>query len=139
MLSCTFFGHRTTDEKIEPTLRSAIIRLICKGVDTFYVGNNGNFDLISSKVLENLSKEYPNIKYYIVYAYPNIRSGSNLENCIYPLILKRGLSPIPDRNKWMINRSDYVITNVTVSFGGAARFKKYAQRMEKNIIELSKM
>ena len=37
----------------------------------------------------------------------------------------------------MIERSDVVITYVTHSFGGAAKFKKLAKRKKKTVVELS--
>ena len=45
---CTFFGHRDCPFQIESNLKHEIINLIesCS-VDTFYVGNNGNFDKIA--------------------------------------------------------------------------------------------
>ena len=44
----TFFGHRDCPFQIESNLKHEIINLIesCS-VDTFYVGNNGNFDKIA--------------------------------------------------------------------------------------------
>ena len=47
MKSCTFFGHRDTKKEIEPIIKSTLIELIEKNnVNIFYVGNNGNFDMI---------------------------------------------------------------------------------------------
>ena len=52
---CTFFGHRNTEDKLEPKIKSAIIDLIeHKNVVLFYVGNNGHFDSIVRKILREL-------------------------------------------------------------------------------------
>ena len=41
------------------------------------------------------------------------------------------------RNKWMIERSDYVVTYVTHQIGsGAAQFKELAEKQGKIVIEL---
>ncbi len=40
------------------------------------------------------------------------------------------------RNKWMIENSDYVVTYVRRSFGGAAKFKALAERKKKNVINI---
>ena len=44
MSACTFFGHRECYELDGMVLRNAILDLIDRGVDVFYVGNQGGFD-----------------------------------------------------------------------------------------------
>ena len=57
MATVTFFGHKDTPKEIEPTLRSTLMDLIeNKNVNVFYVGNNGNFDTMVRRQLENLSQ-----------------------------------------------------------------------------------
>ena len=107
----------------------------------FYVGNNGNFDSIVRRQLEDLSRTYP-ITYGVVLAYlPTKKSEyEDYTNTILP----EGIETAPKRfaisyrNKWMIQQSDVVVTYVTHSFGGAAQFKEMAERQGKTIIELSK-
>lgn len=138
---CTFFGHKDTPKEIEPTLRSTLIDLIENHDATeFYVGNNGNFDTMVRRQLEDLSHTYP-ITYSVVLAYlPTEKSEyDDFTNTIYP----EGIETAPKRfsiswrNKWMIQQSDAVVTYVTHSFGGAAQFKALAQRQGKTVIELS--
>ena len=137
---CTFFGHKDTPKEIEPTLRSTLIDLIeNKNVNVFYVGNNGNFDTMVRHQLEDLSKTYP-ITYSVVLAYLPTEKNKydNLTNTIYP----EGLETVPKRfaiswrNKWMIQQSDFIVTYVTHSFGGAAQFKEMAKRLRKPIIDI---
>ena len=137
---CTFFGHKDTPKEIEPTLRSTLVDLIeNKNVNVFYVGNNGKFDLMVRRQLEDLSKTYP-ITYCVVLAYlPNEKNKhDNLTNTIYP----EGLETVPKRfaiswrNKWMIQQSDIVVTYITHNFGGAAQFKEAAERLNKHVIKL---
>ncbi len=138
---CTFFGHKDTPKEIEPTLRSTLINLIKnKNVTVFYVGNNGNFDTIVRRQLENLSHTYP-ITYNVVLAYlPTKKSEyDDYTNTILP----EGIETAPKRfaiswrNKWMIEQADIVVTYVTHSFGGAWQFKAMAERHRKLVIELS--
>ena len=137
---CTFFGHKDTPKEIEPTLRSTLIDLIeNKNVNMFYVGNNGNFDTMVRRQLEDLSQTYP-IIYSVVLAYlPTEKNRyDNLTNTIYP----EGLETVPKRfaiswrNKWMIQQSDIVVTYVTHSYGGAVKFKEMAERLNKHVVEL---
>ena len=136
---CTFFGHKDTPKEIEPTLRSTLIDLIEKNVNVFYVGNNGNFDTMVRRQLEDLSQTYP-ITYSVVLAYLPTEKNKydDLTHTIYP----EGLETVPKRfaiswrNKWMIQQSDIVVTYVTHSFGGAAQFKEMAVRQGKAVIKL---
>ena len=140
---CTFFGHKDTPKEIEPTLRSTLIDLIeNKNATMFYVGNNGNFDLMVRHQLEELSELYP-ITYNVVLAYLPTEKNKydNLTNTIYP----EGIESVPKRfaifwrNKWMIQQSDIVVTYVTHNFGGAAQFKEMAVKQKKIVVELSKI
>ena len=139
-MTATFFGHKDTPKEIEPTLRSTLIDLIeNKNVNVFYVGNNGNFDTMVRRQLEDLSQAYP-ITYSVVLAYLPTEKNKydNLTNTIYP----EGLETVPKRfaiswrNKWMIQQSDVVVTYVTHNFGGAAQFEKISEKQNKPIIHL---
>ena len=109
-------------------------------MNVFYVGNNGNFDTMVRRQLEDLSQTYP-ITYSIVLAYLPTEKNKydNLTNTIYP----EGLETVPKRfaisyrNKWMVEQADIVVTYVTHTFGGAAQFKEMAKRQGKTVIELS--
>ena len=139
-MTATFFGHKDTPKEIEPTLRSTLIDLIeNKNVNVFYVGNNGNFDTMVRRQLEDLSQTYP-ISYSVVLAYLPTEKNKydDLTHTIYP----EGLETVPKRfaiswrNKWMIQQSDIVVTYVTHNFGGAAQFEKISEKQNKPIIHL---
>lgn len=67
---CAFFGHRDTSSKIEPLIEKQIRRLIIeKGVNTFWIGGYGWFDIYASGILRKLKREYPNIHIVLVAAY----------------------------------------------------------------------
>ena len=140
-MTVTFFGHKDTPKEIEPTLRTTLVDLIENHDATkFYVGNNGNFDTMVRRQLENLSQTY-SITYNIVLAYiPTKKSEyDDYTNTILP----EGIETVPKRfaisyrNKWMLEQSDVVVTYVTHSFGGAWQFKAMAERQGKTVIELS--
>lgn len=137
----TFFGHKDTPKETEPTLRSTLIDLIENhNAVNFYVGNNGNFDIMVRRVLKELSAIYP-VDYSVVLAYLPVQKdeNENLKNTILP----EGIETVPKRfaisyrNKWMIDHSDIVVTYVTHNFGGASQFKALAERKGKRVIELS--
>ena len=141
-MTVTFFGHKDTPKEIEPTLRTTLVDLIENhGATEFYVGNNGNFDTMVRRQLENLSQTYP-ITYNFVLAYiPTKKSEyDDYTNTILP----EGIETAPKRfaisyrNKWMINQADVVVTYVTHTYGGAWQFKAMAERQGKKVIELNK-
>ena len=139
MAAVTFFGHRDTPKEIEPALRLTLIDLIeNKNATVFYVGNHGNFDAMVRRQLEDLSKIYP-IKYYVVLAYIPSKNDKPDEHSILP----EGIETVPRRfainyrNKWMLTKSDIVVTYVIHNFGGAAQFKKLAEKQKKTTINLS--
>ena len=141
MLTATFFGHKDTPKNIEPTLRATLVDLIeNQGINMFYVGNNGNFDTIVRRQLEALSQAYP-ITYSVVLAYMPAKKSEYDDYT--KTILPEGIEAIPKRfaisyrNKWMIDQADVVVTYVTHSFGGAAKFKEMVEKQGKMIIELS--
>ena len=138
---CTFFGHKDTPKEIEPTLRSTLIDLIeNKNVAMFYIGNNGKFDTMVRRQLEDLSRTY-SITYSVVLAYLPTEKNKydDLTHTIYP----EGIETVPKRfaiswrNKWMIQQSDIVVTYVTHALGGASQFKDIAKRKGKFILELA--
>ena len=139
---CTFFGHRETEQEIMPLLRATITEMIeNKGVTIFLVGNNGRFDAIVRAVLKDLLNVYPHIKYFVVLAYRPIEKKKNpsfdFSDTIYPDVLA-DVHPkyaIDKRNRWMVDKSDYVITYVKYP-GGAAKFKTLAEKRGKAVINI---
>ena len=57
-------------------------------------------------------------------------------------VLPDGIETVPPRfainyrNKFMLENADFVITYVTHSWGGAAKYKQMAEKKKKRIIEL---
>ena len=145
MEACTFFGHRDLNyQHIEDNLTVIIKDLITKnGVNTFFVGDSGNFDKTVYRVLINLKKtSYPDINISLVLAYlpkQNEFSLTDYSNSVYP----EGIENVPlrfaiiFRNNFMIENSKYVITYVKRDIGGAAKFKAIAEKKDKLVIELS--
>lgn len=141
-VACTFFGHRNCPNTIGPDIYSTLSTLIeVHGVNTFYVGNHGSFDSQVYSQLKALKKVYPHIRYSIVLAYmPNEKSSQ--EN-VFDTLLPEGIESVPKRfaiswrNRWMLERSDYVVAYISHSWGGAAQFYELAKKKGKIIINLS--
>ena len=144
MSACTFFGHRDCPSSIEPKLREVLIDLIENhAVDVFYVGQQGAFDRIVRSVLKELASIYPHIRYAVVLERLPLKRDEFDSRDYSDTMLPEGIEivhprfAISWRNKWMLKRSDYVVTYITHSWGGAAQFAEMAERQEKLIINLA--
>ena len=129
MVACTFFGHRDCPDSIKQKLRETLVDLIINhSVDMFYVGNQGQFDTIVHGVLKELKQEYPLINYAVVLAY---MPGKKTEHGDYSdTMLPEWIESVHPhyaiswRNNWMIRQSDYVVTYITHTWGGAYQYAK---------------
>ena len=143
MSACTFFGHRDCPGSIQPKLREVLIDLIENhGVDQFYVGRQGAFDRLVHAALKELASVYPHIRYAVVLERMPSTPMVNIADCADTL-LPEGIEHVHPRfaiswrNKWMIRQSDYIVTYITHSTGGAAQFAKIAERQGKIMIPLA--
>ena len=135
---CTFFGHANAPKEIEPIIKSTLIDLIeNKDVTTFYVGNHGNFDYMVANVLQELSEIY-SIKYYVVLAYMPKKNEISDSHTLLPESIEfvHPKYAISWRNKWMIDKSDYVVAYIRRNLGGAYNFTQSAIKNGKNIISI---
>ena len=142
MRICTFFGHRDCPAPIRTQLKAVLIDLITNhDVDMFYIGNQGRVDVIVRSVLRELKEEYPQINYAVVVAY---MPGKQTEYDDYSdTMLPEGIESVHPRyaiswrNNWMLRQSDYVVTYITHSWGGAYQYAEKAKRGGKVVINLS--
>ncbi len=138
---CTFLGHRDCPETIKPKLHTVLVDLITNhGVDMFYVGNQGQYDAIVRSVLRELKKEYSQINYAVVLAY--MPKKKTEYDDYSDTMLPEGIETVHPRyaiswrNNWMLQQSEYVVTYITHSWGGAAQCAKKAKAQKMTIINL---
>lgn len=141
-MTCVFFGHSNTPQSVYPKLKAAIIDLIqTKNVTNFYVGNHGDFDKMTRNALRELKADYPHINYKVILAYlPGKKDPfKDYSDTEYP----EGIEKVPQkfainyRNKYMVEQADYVISYISHSYGGAAKFVEMARKKKAVIINLS--
>ena len=141
MPACSFFGHRDCPSSIRPRLRETLVDLIENHtVDMFYVGRQGAFDAIVRSVLKELILEYPHIHYAVVLErIPGKRNESDQRD-YSDTMLPEGIESVHPhyaiswRNNWMLKQSDYVVTYITRSYGGAVQYAEKAKRQKKIVI-----
>lgn len=127
---------------VEDTLLRTLEDLILThGVNQFYVGNQGQFDSYVRKVLNKLEERYPHIRYAVVLAYMpgQLTEYANFSDTMVPegIEVIHPRFAISWRNKWMLQKADYVVTYVTHTWGGAYRFACLARRKGKYVINIT--
>ena len=141
MSICCFFGHKDTPDSVADDLPRAIEHLIIEhGVETFYVGNQGDFDSYTRAALRQLQMKYPHIRYAVVLAYMPGEAGEYEDYS--DTMVPEGVEEVHPRyaidwrNRWMLRQSQYVICYVHHHWGGAAKYVQTAQRQGKSVINL---
>lgn len=142
---CTFIGNK--DIFLNNIEKDRLLELIVSaitdyGVTTFYCGNYGKFDLISAEIIKSL-KSYFEIRSVFVTPYIDERYlNKEIIKELYDDILYPGLEKTPlkfaiiERNKYMIDHADIVISGVYKQYGNAYKFLNYALSKNKIILPL---
>lgn len=141
---CCFLGHRDVSSRICKMLEEVIERMITEeGVTSFLVGNQGNFDRMVLNVLRRSKMNHSHIIYSVVFAY---MPTEKKEPSIYlegETLIPEGIEKIHPkyaiswRDKWMVEKADIVVAYVTHSWGGAAKYLKFAEKKKKAVINLA--
>ena len=110
------------------------------GITTFYSGEMGGFDRVSSGVVHRLKNTYTHIKNYLVIPYLsfNVFDKKIFDEIIFPEQLE-GVSykaAISRRNKYMIEQSGTAICFVKHSVGGSAKSLEIAVKKGLNIVHI---
>ncbi len=141
-MTVTFCGHSEISlpniKKLTPLLYNEIEKLINEGADTFLLGGYGQFDRLCAETVKKLKDKYPHITSTLVIPYIGRDYDHDLyDNSEYPPIEKTPKRfAICARNKYMVEKSDAVISYVIYSWGGAYETLLSAKRKKKIIIEL---
>lgn len=133
---CTFAGHHQIFEKdlLRPLLSSCLQELIAaQGVHTFLCGGMGDFDRMAAYTLHQFKKEYPYIRSYLVIPYRTIQLPEIAPLCDEilfpePLWTAHPKAAISKRNRWMVDRSEHLVTFVRYTTGGTYQTLQYASR-----------
>ncbi len=146
VFTVSLFGHREIDDLrgLNDQLTPIIKELIqTKAYVAFLIGRNGEFDEYTASVIKHAQKEVGKENNSIILVLPYTVADLEYYEKYYDSII------IPDRvhgthhksaitlkNRWMIEQSDLVIVYVEHNKGGAYRAMKYAEKLNKKIINL---
>lgn len=66
---CSFCGHRDADSSLQTQIKEVIIDLIeSNGINIFYSGGMGDFDMLCESVVRELKSKY-DLKLYLILPY----------------------------------------------------------------------
>lgn len=140
---CCGFGHRLVLENITETLTSELENLIInEQITVFYCAESGDFDSIFCGVVQKLKTKYPYIKAVLIKPYfsntlnTHKEYYSQFDDVIIPDDISdvHYKSAITARNKWMIDKSDVIVSYIRHNNGGAYTALKYARKKQKACI-----
>ncbi|MBR5130294.1 MAG: hypothetical protein IKV03_03630 [Alphaproteobacteria bacterium] len=145
--TCSFFGHRSIidDVSVKQQLYEVVEELIVnQDVDTFLLGEMGDFEIIAGKVLQELKKKYPHIARETILCFSEQLQGDGKVSADW-IHLDLAVSKckrrgrIPKRNQMVVDQSDVIVCYINVPYGGAYTAYQRALKKNKQIINLTKI
>ncbi len=141
MKTVVFIGHSECYGMSINELENVIVECIKNGATQFLSGGQGGFDRTCASVVFKLKSIYPHINNILVIPYItfNVFNKNIFDEIIFPTDFEKYhyKSAIPQRNKYMVTRSDAAICFVHHSWGNAAKTYELAKKLKLQIINLS--
>lgn len=148
VVRCCFAGHSKLPygNDIKNAIYEKCEKLITENkVSEFWIGNYGEFDKMAAITIRDLKHVYPEIILTLIIPYLTLEINQYKQQYYeqYDNII---IAEIPQNtprqfriikcNEYMVDKSDYLISYVKHSFGGAAKTLAYAKRKNKIILQL---
>ena len=145
----TFFGHREVWNIRE--LEAKLIPILKNVMDThtyieFYIGRNGEFDEFVASIIKRLKKEREMSYNILILVLPyTVKDMEYYEKYYDEMIIPESIgkahykNAISLRNRWMVDQTDLVIVNVERQSGGAYTAMRYAEKQNKEVINLNEL
>lgn len=137
----SFIGHREVEDFrfVEEQVTLIVTELIeTKEYVEFYVGRNGDFDILVASVIKRVKNELGSCNNSFILVIPYALADTEYYEKYYDEVLYPSelydiyfKSAITKRNEWLVENSDMLVAYVTHNKGGAAHCLKKA--IERNI------
>ena len=149
VFTVSLFGHRKIDDIVQ--LNDRLVAVIKELMQTkahinFLVGRNGEFDEYAASVIKRIQKEFGKESSSMILVIPYTVSDIEYYEKYYDDIIvpdsiynAHPKSAITLKNRWMIEQSELVIVNVKRDSGGAYAAMKYAEKLNKKVINVSQV
>lgn len=144
----TFCGHASfskSNEHEQKVLAFLEEKIGNEPADMF-LGGYGSFDDFAYDCCKKYKATHPNVSLVFVTPYLTVEYQKNhleylkmrYDSIIYPAIENKPLKfAISHRNKYMVEKADYVVACVSHNWGGAYSTYKHAKRKGKEILNLA--
>lgn len=142
----SLIGHRKIDNQLdlEEKLHKIVVELLrSKEYVEFYIGRNGEFDIIAASVIKRAQKtvDYNNSSVVLVLPY-KVKDMEYYENYYDELTLPiesktHFKEAITKRNKWLVDNTDMLIAFVENNKGGAYQCLEYAKKAQIDFINIA--
>lgn len=142
-----FIGHKEIDNfrHIEEQLREVIGELLDKKEFVeFYVGRNGDFDVMVASVIKSIQRDVGTYNNCLILVLPYLIAefesyAKYYDEVIIPYELSsvHYKAAIEKRNEWLIDNSDLLVMHVVREEGNSAKCMKKAQSIGRKIINLT--
>lgn len=141
----SMIGHRVVEDYgIEEKLHELFRELLrTKEYVEFYLGRNGDFDILAASVIKRLQKNYrnDNSALILVLPYP-VKDYEYYEKYYDEIIIPKELygthpkAAITERNRWMVTNTDVLVAYIRKESGGAASCVHIAEALDREIIKI---
>lgn len=144
-----FYNKRKTAKTVKEIITDLVEN---EDVNTFYSGGVNTFDKMCEDLVRELKKTYPNLKLCLFLPYISIYVSRNIAryNILYDEITEIKDLHISSEDKydpymsfalkldmWMVDRSDYLITNILRNEGRSYKTFVYADKKKINIKDVT--
>ena len=138
----TFCGHAEfhETEKYEQRVLAILRNIVGDQPAEMFLGGYGGFDSFAYACCRKYKETHPQISLILVSPYLTEKKGdqTKYDSVIYPEIEDRPPRwAIVYRNRYMVERADYVIAYVSHEWGGAFAMYRYAKNKGKRIWNLA--
>ncbi len=141
----SMIGHRVIEDYgVEEKLYELFRELLrTKEYVEFYLGRNGDFDILAASVIKQLQKNYrdDNSMMILVLPYP-VKDYADYEDYYDEIVIPDklyGVHPkaaITERNRWMVTNSDVLIAYMRNKSGGTAACVRMAEQHGRTVIKI---
>lgn len=141
----SMIGHRVVEDYgIEEKLYELFWELLrTKEYVEFYLGRNGDFDILAASVIKRLHKNYRDDNSVMILVLPYPVKDYEYYNDYYDEIIipdeLHGVHPkaaITERNRWIVANSDMLIAYIRNKSGGTATCVRMAERLRRTVIKI---
>lgn len=141
----SMIGHRVVEDySVEERLHELFRELPrTREYVEFYLGRNGDFDILAASVIKRLQKNYrdDNSAMILVLPYP-VKNYEYYEDYYDEIIIPdelHGVHPkaaITERNRWMVTNTDVLIAYIQNESGRTAPCVHMAEQLGRKIIKI---